>query len=160
MKKNMIWLVVLLVAATLIFAGIHLSQQEQIECMQIRSGDKTVTIYPEDLDQTDFSGTLIDGKGTVTEHTYRGVELKVLLAQKGITLAEGHTVSVTSADNYTAEYTAEEILTDGGVYIAIEEDGAPIEGMTADEIGLQLVIFGDPNSRRCVRNAKMVEITN
>ena len=49
--------------------------------------------------------------------------------------------------------------TGGRVYIAIEIDGEAIEGISPDEAGVQLIVFGDDNSRRCVRYAKIITIS-
>ena len=157
-RKWMIVIVVLLLAVTGIVAAVHLMNQDAVACMVIVQGEQEIAVSFEDLDQGTFSGELIDGKGDVTAHTYTGVLLQELLEKKGIDLAQISGVTVTSADNYSVEFTAEEILQEGKVYAAVTADGAKIEGIDPGTDGVQVIVFGDPNSRRCVRYAQRITI--
>ena len=38
-------------------------------------------------------------------------------------------------------------------------DGKPIEGIEKGTAGVQMVVFGDPNSKRSVRNVSIIEVT-
>lgn len=158
MSKKLIIGIILLIAVTAIVAAIHLSNQETIACMVISQGDRQINLSFEDLDNGAFSGELINGKGDVTCHEYTGILLRELLEQKGIDLARISCVTVTSADNYSAEFTAEEVLQADKVYVAITADGENIEGIDPGTDGVQLIVFGDANSRRCVRFAQKITI--
>ena len=158
-KKLKIGIVILLVI-TCIVAVIHINQQENISCMVIRNGDQEIPVSFEDLRKTEFTGELVDGKGTVTAHSYTGILLKDLLSAKGINPAEITVLKVTSADNYSVEFTGDEIRADGTVYAAVVADGQPIEGIDPGTEGVQIIAFGDPNSRRCVRFAAILEIAS
>lgn len=156
-KKLKIGIVILLVV-TCVVAVIHISSQETVSCMVIRSSDREIPVSFDDLHQAAFSGKLVDGKGTVSAHSYTGVLLKDLLSAKGINPETITVLKVTSADNYSVEFTGDEIRADSMVYAAVTADGIPIEGIEAGREGVQIIVFGDPNSRRCVRYAVILEI--
>jgi len=155
-KKWVIIGIVLLLAATCVVAGLHLADQKPVECMVILKGEQQISVSFEELDQGSFSGELTDGKGDVTAHRYTGILLRTLLEQKGIDLSGICGITVTSADNFSAEFTADEILQADNVYIAVTADGAKIEGIDPGTDGVQVIVFGDPNSRRCVRFAQKI----
>lgn len=156
-KKLKIGIAILLLI-TCIVAVIHINSQEEVACMVIRNGEQEISVSFEDLRKAEFSGELVDGKGTVTAHSYTGILLKDLLSDKGINPAEITVLKVTSADNYSVEFAGEEIRADGMVYAAVVADGQPIEGIDPGTEGVQIIVFGDPNSRRCVRFAAILEI--
>ena len=154
-----LWIgIAVLVAVTAIVATVHLSNQDTVSCMVISHGDQQIDLSFEDLDGGAFSGELTDGKGDVTQHEYTGILLRKLLEQKGIDLAGLSGITVTSADNYSVEFTAEEILQADKVYVAITADGEKIEGIDPGTDGVQLIVFDDENSRRCVRFAQKITI--
>ena len=158
MKKIWFIAIVLLLLATCIVAAVHLENQEAIACMVILQGDRRITVSFADLDRSSFSGSLTDGKGDVTSHAYTGILLRELLEEKGIDLSRCSGVTVTSADNYSVEFTKEEILRENCVYVAITADGAKIAGIDPGSDGVQIIVFGDANSRRCVRYARKITI--
>lgn len=157
-KKLIILIIAVLLVVTGIVAALHLGNQEEVACMVILQGDKEIPVSFEDLGQDAFSGELIDGKGTVTFHEYTGILLRTLLETKGIDLIGAGKLTVTSADNFSAEFTAEEILQTDNVYLAVTADGTPIEGIDPGTDGVQVIVFADPNSRRCVRFAQKISI--
>ena len=67
-KKLKIGIVILLVI-TCIVAVIHINSQEEVACMVIRNGEQETAVSFEDLRKTEFTGELVDGKGTVTAHS-------------------------------------------------------------------------------------------
>lgn len=144
-----------LLVVTCMVAFVHINQQEEISCMVIRTPDRDIPVDFTDLDQVDFAGELVDGKGVVTSHTYRGVLLKDLLAAKAV---EVSALTVTSADQYNVEFTREEILQEDKVYAVIAADGISIDGIDPGTSGVQIIVFGDLNSRRCVRYAAIIEM--
>ena len=158
MSRNLKILIAALLAVTCFVAVIHMNQQEAVSCMVIRCAGRELPVDWEELNRTSFSGELVDGKGTVTAHTYTGVLLKDLLASRNISSTEISALKVTSADNYTVEFSAEEICADDKVYVAVTVDGEPVEGIDSGTDGVQIIVFGDPNSRRCVRYAVILEI--
>ena len=157
-KKYIIAAIALLLAVTAVVAAIHLANQKPVECMVILRGEQEIFVSFEDLGQDAFSGELINGKGDVTAHTYTGILLKDLLEKKGIDLSAVTGITVTSADNYSVEFTAEEVLRSDKVYAALTADGKQIEGIDPGTDGVQVIVFGDPNSRRCVRFAQKITV--
>ena len=158
MLKKLLIVIIALVAVTAIVAAVHLSNQDTVACMVISQNDRQIDVSFEDLGNETFSGELIDGKGDVTHHEYTGILLKKALEKKGIDLSGISRVTVTSADNYSVEFTAEEILQEDKVYVAVTADGKQIEGIDPGTDGVQLIVFGDANSRRCVRFAQKITI--
>ena len=157
-RKLIIIGAVLLLVVTGIVAAVHLANQDEIGCMMILEEDRQITVSFEDLDQGVFSGELVNGKGEVSSHRYTGILLRELLDKKGINLSQLSGITVTSADNYSVEFSADEILQEDKVYAAITADGTKIEGIDPGSYGVQIIVFGDANSRRCVRFAQKITI--
>ena len=159
MSKKLIVGTIILLVITGIVAAIHLGNQESIACMVIQVADQKIDVSFEDLKQSSFSGELTDGKGDTKSHNYTGILLKDLLLKKGINLDHISNVTVTSADNYSVIFTTEEVRDKNRLYVAVTVDGNNIEGIDPGMNGVQIIIFGDPNSRRCVRFAQTITIT-
>lgn len=153
MRKSIKVGIAVLLLVTIVLAVVHLKSQENIECMVING---TIPVSFEDLDKGDFSGELINGKGDVTHSTYRGVLLRELLESKNIEMSTVAVITITSADNYSAQFSVEEILSANNIYAAIEVNGEPIKGIDHGTTGVQIITFGDENSRRCVRYATTI----
>lgn len=158
LKKTLIAVAALLVVITGIVAALHLKNQDKIACLVIRQEEREFSVSFEELDQAAFSGTLIDGKGDQTHHTYTGILLGELLEKKGINLDEISGVTVTSADQYSATFTVQELMEPDKVYVAITADGETIQGIDPGNNGVQVIAFAEPNSRRCVRYAQIITI--
>ena len=156
-KKWMIG-IALLLAVTGIVAAVHRNKQDAIPCLVILQGNQETAVSFSDLNQGTFSGELTDGKGDVTSHSYTGILLRDLLEAKGIDPARISGVTVTSADHYSVSFTGPEILQENKVYAATAVDGKTIEGIDPGSDGVQVIVFGDPNSRRCVRFAQKITI--
>ena len=157
-RALLVKIVVVLLIATCVVAVLHLRNQEEIACMVIEHEAFRIDVTFEDLDKGAFSGELTDGKGDTTAHQYTGILLRELLQDKGIDLTQLSGVTVTSADNYSVRFTAEEILEADRVYIAITADGNAIEGIDPGTEGVQVIVFGDENSKRCVRFAQKITL--
>ena len=158
MPRNWITIMALLLAATAVVAAVHLNSQKTVECMVIEEAEKQISVSFADLTEEAFSGDLTDGKGVVTHHSYTGILLRKLLEQKGIDLSRITGITVTSADNYSVELTAEEVLQADKVYLAVTADGEKLPGIDPGTDGVQMIVFGDPNSRRCVRFAQIITV--
>ncbi|MBR5536726.1 MAG: molybdopterin-dependent oxidoreductase [Clostridia bacterium] len=158
MKKKMIVLFALLLAVTAIVAVVHRMTHEAPAGVVLTVNGKSLQIPLTKLDRVAFSGQLVDGKGVVTEHSYRGILLAELLQDAKVSTEGISKVLVTSADQYTAEFQLQEVLETENVYLAIEADGQQIEGIDPGTQGAQLIVFGDANSRRCVRFAAQITL--
>lgn len=159
MKKRAFYAAMIMVVAMTVLVGCsNRVDANNTVGITISSGGTNVEISMSEIDQTEFSGVLVNGKGEESEHSYRGILLRNLLTDNGIDIEESTTVTVSSADNYSAEYSGAEIFEDGKVYLAVEEDGEAVEGIDEGTGGVEVVVFGDENSKRCVRYAETITI--
>ena len=151
MKKKIVFLFVILLVVTALVAVVHRMTHEAPAGLILTANGESLQIPLTRLDRVEFSGELVDGKGTVTAHSYRGILLADLLQEANVSTEGVSRVLATSADQYTAEFQLQEVLENETVYLAVAADGQQIEGIDPGTPGAQLVVFGDPNSRRCVR---------
>jgi len=158
MSKKLKIIIAALLLLTAVVAVIHLGNQKDVKCLLINYAGEEIAVSFEDLNKQEFSGELIDGKGDVTSHVYTGVLLKDLLAEKGIELSTVSGLKITSADNYSVEFGKDEVLAEDRLYAATVADGKAIEGIDPGTEGVQIIIFGDENSRRCVRFASIITV--
>jgi len=147
-KYICIAIVILLIIAALVNRGLSSVNKEGVS---IVAGGKTYTVTYTELSKGKFSGTLVNGKGEASDHEYVGLALNEVLSKKGVKISDSNVITVTAADNYEAEVSGKEVLEGTKIYIAIEADGKMIEGIDAGKQGAQLIVFGDTNSKRCVR---------
>lgn len=160
MKKAWKILIALLLVLTCVVAVVHIENQEEIACMVIRYDGYELSVDFAELYREEFRGELVNGKSERSAHTYIGISLRELLSSKNIPLSASSVITVTSADQYQASFTGAEILANGGVYAAVVVDGEAVEGIDPGTEGVQIVAFGDADSRRCVRFARILEITS
>lgn len=123
----------------------------------IRTEKHTFTVAWKDIDETAFTGEIVNGKGEVSTHQYQGIELGELFDANGIEIKADTKITVASEDNYTAELTGEEVMTEGMVYVAVACDDEMIEGIEGGQGG-QLVVYGDSNAKRQVRYLKTITV--
>lgn len=156
-KKTIAIIVAILVVAVAVLAVVNRSNSYDRPGMIISAGGSETAVAWEDIDAQAFEGDIVNGKGESFHNTYEGEELSAILEDNGVELPEDAVVTVTSEDNYSAELTGAEILESGKVYVALTQDGEMIEGIEGGQ-GAQLIVFGDPNSKRAVRYMKTVSI--
>lgn len=157
-KKILTVVVVLVLAMAVIGVVIHKNGQDEKGGISFISESEQIELSLDKLTITDFSGTLVNGKGETFEHDFSGILLRDALENNGFVVEETSEVTVTSADNYSATITGDEILNDDKVYIATACDGEKVEGIDEGTNGAELVVFGDKNSKRCVRYLMEVEV--
>ena len=66
MPKKLKIVIAAMLIMTCLVAVIHISQQENIACMVIKTGEIEIAVDFADLNKTEFSGELINGKGDVS----------------------------------------------------------------------------------------------
>lgn len=141
MKRNRVILlvVVALVAITVLVAVIHLNTRVSAPegVLLVETAGHTEEIVWNSMELTAVQGTLINGKGEEHSVDAQGVLLRDVLAYAGVSVETE--VTVIAEDEYSASVTAEEIGSDGQVYLTVAEAG-----------GIQMVVFGDSNSKRNV----------
>ena len=165
MKKKIAWIIciVLLIAAAAAVGLIVRNRQiaqETAGAITLKYNGKSLQVLIKDLDKEAFSGETVNGKGEHFTHDYRGISLKSLLEGQKIDLAAVSAVNAVSADQFSASYTVDEINQDNKIYLAVQMDGKTIEGIEKGTPGVQMVVFGDPDSKRNVRSLSVIEVMN
>ena len=156
-KRIVAAIIAVLVIAAGILAFVNRGGIDDRPGMVIKAGGKEILIAWEEIDSEDFSGELINGKGETSRHDFTGAELSSLLRNNGVEVSADSVITVTSEDNYAAELSGAEVLESGKVYVALTDNGKQIEGIEGGQGG-QLIVFGDPNSKRAVRYLKTIEV--
>lgn len=141
MKRNrvVVLIIIALVAVTALAAVIHLTTRVSVPegVLLVEAAGQTKEVAWGRLELMSVQGTLINGKGEERTIDAQGILLRDML--EGIGASVETEVTVIAEDEYSASVTAEEIKADGQVYLAATDDG-----------GIQLVVFGDSNSKRNV----------
>lgn len=141
MKRNrvVVLIIIALVAVTALAAVIHLTTRVSVPegVLLVETAGQTKEVAWGRLELMSVQGTLINGKGEERTIEAQGILLRDML--EGIGASVETEVTVIAEDEYSASVTAEEIKADGQVYLAATDDG-----------GIQLVVFGDSNSKRNV----------
>lgn len=150
MKKNSaIKIVAALVLAAAVFAVIHLSTRpaEEAGAIQVSFEGKTVSVPLSKLPLQDVSGRAVNGKGEEKTIEGKGTPLSEVLAQAGVDLPAIRQIRVVAADEFSAILTVREATEEGRAYL-FQEEG---------EERPRLVVFGDPDSRRRVKDVARIE---
>jgi len=162
-KYGWIMLAVLLVlVAAVLVVGFQVRNQqlEQEKAGSVRlifQGRESVIPLAR-LDREAFSGETVNGKGETLRNSYRGIEVRTLLQECGYNTDQVSGMTATAADQYSAEYTGDEIREAGKIYLAVTMNDKTIEGMEPDHPGVMVIAFGDSNSKRVVRNPVKLEV--
>lgn len=151
MKKNrVVKIVVALVLVAAVFAVVHLSTRpaEEAGAIQVSFEEKTVSVLLSNLPLQDVSGTAVNGKGEEKAIEGKGTPLSEVLTQAGVDLSSIQQVRVAAADEFSAILTVQEIAEEGRVYL-LQEEG---------EVRPRLVVFGDLDSKRRVKDVARIEV--
>ena len=138
-KKTVILILVVLLLLTAGFAVWHLNTRENVSegSLLVRQNGKDRYVDPQAFFRTQVTGVIVNGKGEERSIDALGVALGEL--SDGVYAA----VTVTADDEYSAQVAAEEAE---GAFLILNDDGS-----------VQLVVFGDANSKRAVRNVIKIE---
>ncbi len=146
MKKKIIIIISLLLAVTAVISTVYLCNREKVASGSIliktTSGDTTVNLS--DLTLSAVEGETINKKGETKKISGEGYPVSDIPALAGIT--DYSTVSVFSDDEYNAQLSVDELSEKDKAWIIIDE-GSP-----------RLIVFGDKNSKRNVKNVVRIEI--
>lgn len=149
MKKERIILFAVgaLILVTAAAAAVHLTGRiaPAEGSVYIEQGERSTEVAVSELALGPVQGTLVNGKGETRTVDGQGILLSALLEKAEMT-AEAQ-VTVTADDEYSAVVTAEELSAADKVYLMLQE-----------EDGVQLVVFGDSNSKRNVSNVTRVSV--
>jgi nitrous oxidase accessory protein NosD len=154
MKKRKLIITAIILAVTVIIALIYLTGRTQAPkgSLTVTCEGKEVTVNPFIADEVVVEGTTINGKGEEKEISDTGVTLKSVLDLAKISSDEISSVKVVSSDEYSAELSASEITAEGIAYLvgSTEDDGT---------VSIRLIVFGDSNSKRQVKDVVRIDVT-
>ena len=140
-------IVILMVLITAAAAAFHLATRTAVAegTLRVEQVDRVLELPLERLELTAVRGAVVNGRGEERTVDAQGILLDHVLREAGIT--EFSEVTVTAGDEYSARVTAEEVAETGKVYLIRQEEG-----------GMQLIVFGDSDSRRNVTNAVRISV--
>ena len=138
-QKALIYVIVLLLI-TGIAAFSHLSTREEVpkHGIQISWKEEEIILDIEKLEYENVTGSYVTGKGETRDVDAPGILLDSLLEKVGIDQYEK--AIITADDSYSVEVLKEE------AYFIKEEDS------------LRLIVFGDKDSKRNVKNVVKIEV--
>ena len=148
MKKKIVFGVIgILLAVTAVLAVIHQNTRTQeIEgAVLVEFAGESVAVQISEMPLTEVKGTVVNGKGEEREIDAQGILLVDVLELAGVETVPENGVSVTAADEYSVEVTADELAEAGKVFL-LEED-AP-----------RLIVFGDNGEKRNVKNVARITV--
>ncbi len=154
----------LALAAAVLVVGLQVRNRqlalEQAGAVRLVVSGREIVIPFSRLDRNGFSGETVNGKGERAADDYRGIEMSALLREYDIDPARVTGMVVTASDQYSAEYTGDEIREPGKVFLATRRNGKEIEGIGPGRTGIWVIVFGDSDSRRLVRNPDRIHINS
>ena len=140
---KLVFLVVLML--TLGIAALHLSTREQVppRTLSVEYAGETHLVDFADLTMEAVHGTRVNGKGETKEVNGEGCLLQKVLQEALGDVSAAEKVTVVAGDGFSAEVNAGEWEQPDQVYLITQEDGT-----------LQLIVFGDSDSKRSVKNVE------
>ena len=139
-----------LIALTAVFAIIHSAARTEVPdgALLVSCGGEKKYVDLASLDTVSVRGSVVNGKGEKSDVNTQGVPLADVIENAGFDPNGALTVKVTADDEFSAELSGDELNEDGKAYLVSEDDGS-----------MRLVVFGDSNAGRNVRNVVSVEVT-
>ena len=144
MNKRIVKLLAAMLAVAAVFAAMApgILGEEAGPFLTIVAGEGETKIAWDELTLVPVQGTTINGRGEEKAIDAEGVALQSLMDLAGIEALER--ITVVAGDAYQAEVSADELAEEGKVFLIRSEDG------------LRLIVFGDEDSRRIVRDVVQV----
>lgn len=139
-----------LIALTAVFAIIHSVTRTEVPdgALLVSCGGEKKYVDLASLDTVSVRGSVVNGKGEKSDVNTQGVPLADVIENAGFDPNGAVTVKVTADDEFSAELSGDELNEEGKAYLVGENDGS-----------MRLVVFGDSNAKRNVRNVVSVEVT-
>lgn len=133
---------------TAVLAAVHLTTREQVpeNTVRVTRNGKTTYLDVSDLDKEAVQGTIVNGKGKEITIDARGLPLAKALEKAHVDASAVQSVTVTARDEFSAEVSGEEVRQAGKAYLLCDEEGAV------------LVVFGDANAKRNVRQVERIDV--
>ena len=151
MKKKSKGTIIIIAVLLLVTAGaalLHLTSRTEVPegVLLVEKDGIKIKIETSVLTTKPVVGTIVNGKGEEIAIDSPGILLSQLLADAGI--AVGEQIVVVADDEYSAVVTAAELNEPDRVFLLVQEGKRP-----------QLVVFGDPNSKRNVSGVIRLVVT-
>lgn len=133
---------------TAVLAAVHLTSREQVpeNAVRVTWNGKTTYLNVSDLAEEAVQGTIVNGKGKEITIDAEGLSLAKALEKAHVDVDTVQSVTVTARDEFSAEVSGEEVRQTGKVYLLCDEEGAV------------LVVFGDANAKRNVRQVERIDV--
>ena len=120
---------------TAVLAAIHLTTRTPETAGEFLLNGESLKIA--DLQLSPVQGTIVNGKGVEKQIDGQGISLSAVCGD------DFETVTVTASDEYRAVVSIDEIQ---NAYLILKDDGS-----------LQLIVFGDENAKRDVKNVVRID---
>ena len=150
-KQSKIILAVLglLLLAIAVLAMLHLDRREQVpeNALAIHTGDQVRYLALDELTLGPVRGTVVNGKGEEKAIDAEGIALADALRQAGLDPQTVHAATVRASDEFSAQITGDELNEPGKVFLYRGKDGS-----------FTLVVFGDANAKRHVKNVEAIDV--
>lgn len=142
-------IIAVLLVLTAVLAIVHFTGRTQVPegALLVSCGEEKAYVDLKSLETVPVQGTVVNGKGEKSEVDTQGVPVADVLAEAGFDPADAGSVKVTAADEFSAELSGGEVNEDGKAYLVSEDDGS-----------MRLVVFGDSNAKRNVRDVAILEM--
>lgn len=149
MRKNRTLLIctaaLLLLTCALTILHISASSEPVAGEILVRVGSRQYAIPYDSLAAEEVHGTIINGKGEESVINAPGIEIIALLSTINVDPSSIESVSVISADEYHAEIADHELMESEKAYLILWDNSC------------RLVVFGDSNSKRAVRDVVRID---
>lgn len=150
-SKIIIAVIAALIALTAVLVIVHSVTRTEVPdgALLVSCGGEKKYVDLNSLDTVHVQGGVVNGKGEKSDIDTQGVPLADVIKNAGFDPSGAAAVKVTADDEFSAELSGDELNEAGKVYIISEDDGS-----------MRLVVFGDSNAKRNVRNVVSVEISD
>lgn len=139
-----------LIALTAVLAVIHSAARTEVPdgALLVSCGGEKKYVDLNSFNAVPVQGSVINGKGEKSYIDTQGVPLADVIKGAGFDPNNAAAVRVTADDEFSVELSGDELNEEGKAYLVGENDGS-----------VRLVVFGDSNAKRNVRNVVSVEIS-
>ncbi len=146
MKKRILILILILFAVTAAITAIYLGSREKTKAgdLRIKTDSEELTVSIDNLPLSGISGEVKNQKGEIKKIDAEGYSLSDIPALTGV--VDYSEISVFSDDEYHAVLSKDELSDHERAWIIKDEDM------------LRLIVFGDKDSKRNVKNVVRIEI--
>lgn len=133
---------------TAALAVLHLTTRESVPegAVRLSFQGKTVYLTADEIEKSHISGTLVNGKGETVSVDAMGIALMDALDAQSVPVSEITRIKITAQDAFSAEVSGAELRENGKIYL------------TARDNSVTLVVFGDSNSKRNVRDVAVIDV--